>query len=113
MNLAIWDAIVKNGINSAIHCPTKKLADEVLKVVKEMSGMSFIDGRDNHWACYEEDTCYYPNIGDSTRNYMQYSDLKWAKENGQVIFEAADLLRDEDITICKSGVDIKYLLGME
>ena len=112
MNLVMWDVIVKNGSKSAIHCPTRVLSEEVLKIVKEKTGRGFIREED-HWLSYKENTCYYPNIGDDARDYMQYSDLKWAEENDQVIFEAADLLLSEDLPISLSEVDIKSLFGME
>lgn len=111
MNTAVWDAIASNGSKSAVHCPTKELADKVVAIVKEMTGRGFIDDECSYWESYKTDTCYYPNVG--IERTMQYSDIHWAKNNDMIIFEATDLFMDVELPIAASEVDIKSLFGME
>lgn len=111
MNTAVWDAIASNGSRSAVHCPTKELADNVVAIVKKMTGRGFIDDKCDYWDAYETDTCYYPNVDCSMT--MQYSDIHWAKNNDMIVFEATDLFMDAELSITVSEVDIKSLFGME
>ena len=111
MNTAVWDAIASNGSKAAVHCPTEELANNVVAVVKKMTGRGFIDDNCKYWESYKTDTCYYPNVGCSRT--MQYSDIRWAEANDMVIFEAADLFEYAELPIDISEVDIKSLFGME
>lgn len=77
MNTAVWDAIASSGSKAAIHCPTEELANNVVAVVKKMTGRGFIDDNCRYWESYKSDTCYYPNVG--CRRTMQYSDIRWAE----------------------------------
>lgn len=113
MNLAMWEAIAKRKTNAAIHCPTRELAEEVVTVVRTMTGRGFLDNKCDYWSVYEEDTCYYPNVGAPDGRHMQYSDLRWAEENDMIIYEAIDLLTDAEFSISLGDVSIKSLFGME
>lgn len=71
----------------AIHCPTKELAEKVLKVLHE-DGYEYIDGESlskTYWEEYREEMCYTNNVYFSPRSF-------YLDEEGYTIIPAEEFL---------------------
>lgn len=92
------------GKKLAVHCPTKGLANEFLKLADSFgymcwSGKSYLK-EDYHWN-YEEETCYCVFIG-------EYSNLRYYENFGYKIIPFESLSKSQTI---KNDVLYDILIG--
>lgn len=95
---------------AVVHCSTKKIAEEFLKHLKERYPEKKFWGGATNWDFYEENTCYWPNFGDTEG--LQYGSLEYAIQNRYHVYEAEELMIVE-LPIAASDLNIKCLFGME